>query len=192
MSILTPDNASSDGRLASARDRSASRRDAAGTVLGLAVLATGLIAGVYHAFAVAVMPGLAESGDRAFIETMQNINKQIENPVFFLSFFGALVLPAWALVQQRKLGNRGVLIWTALGLGLYVVGLLTTMGINIPLNNDLAAAGAVGRVADPAQVREHFEATWNVWNTARALLSTAALGCLIRALVLHDCGRSRG
>jgi uncharacterized membrane protein len=166
------------------------RRDRAGTVLALAAVATGLIAGVYYAFACAVMPGLARSSDRTFLETMQNIDKQIENPVFFLSFFGALLLPACALLQQRKLGNRGAMLWTAVGLGLYVAGLLTTMGVNIPLNNDLAAAGAAASIPDPARVREHFEATWNLWNTTRAVLSTAALVCLVRALLLHDRSRA--
>ena len=43
--------------------------------------------------------GLGASGDRTFIEAMQNINKKIENPVFFLTFFGALVL--WEAVRTQ-------------------------------------------------------------------------------------------
>ncbi|GAA2034388.1 DUF1772 domain-containing protein [Catenulispora yoronensis] len=154
----------------------------AATILASATIVMGLIAGVYYAFACAVMLGLGASGDRTFIEAMQNINTKIENPLFFLSFFGALVLPAWALRKYRH--DRRMRLWIAAALGLYVIGLLTTMGINIPLNNDLAAAGNPAKIADPAAVRAHFENTWNTWNIARALLSTGAAACLARAMML--------
>ncbi|NUP46978.1 MAG: DUF1772 domain-containing protein [Catenulispora sp.] len=164
-------------------------------ILASATVVTGLIAGSYYVFACAVMPGLGASGDRTFIEAMQNINAKIENPVFFLSFFGALVLPAWAL--RKFWPDRRLRLWIGAALGLYVIGLLTTMGINIPLNNDLAAAGDPAqlsgsvRIADPAAVRAHFENTWNTWNIARALLSTGAAACLARAMMLSPRDRSR-
>lgn len=151
-------------------------------ILAAATVVTGLIAGVYYGFACAVMLGLGASGDRTFIEAMQNINTKIENPVFFLSFFGALVLPAWAL--RRYQHDKQLRLWIAAALGLYAIGLLTTMGVNIPLNNELAAAGNPAKIADPAAVREKFEATWNAWNIARAVLSTGAAVCLARAMML--------
>jgi uncharacterized membrane protein len=151
-------------------------------LLATATVVTGLIAGVYYAFACAVMLGLGASGDRTFIEAMQNINTKIENPLFFLTFFGALALPAWALRKYRH--DRRLRLWIGAALGLYVIGLLTTMGINIPLNNDLAGAGNPAKIADPAAVRAHFEDTWNTWNIARAVLSTGAAACLTRALLL--------
>jgi uncharacterized membrane protein len=151
-------------------------------LLATATVVTGLIAGVYYAFACAVMLGLGASGDRTFIEAMQNINTKIENPVFFLTFFGALVLPAWALRKYRH--DRRLRLWIGAALALYAIGLLTTMGINIPLNNDLASAGNPAKIADPAAVRAHFEDTWNTWNIARAILSTAAAACLARAMLL--------
>lgn len=151
-------------------------------LLATATVVTGLIAGVYYSFACAVMLGLGASGDRTFIEAMQNINTKIENPLFFLTFFGALVLPAWALRRYRH--DRRLRLWIGAALGLYVIGLLTTMGINIPLNNDLAAAGNPAKIADPARVRAHFEDTWNTWNIARAVLTTGAAACLARAMLL--------
>ena len=151
-------------------------------ILAAATVVTGLVAGVYYAFACSVMLGLGASGDRTFIEAMQNINKKIENPVFFLAFFGALVLPAWALRTFRH--DRRLRVWIAAGLALYAIGLLTTMAANVPLNNQLAAAGVPAKIADPAAVRARFEDTWNIWNIARALLSTGATVCLARALLL--------
>ncbi|MFL6115451.1 MAG: DUF1772 domain-containing protein [Catenulispora sp.] len=158
------------------------RTDRGAGILAAATVVTGLIAGVYYAFACAVMLGLGASGDRTFIEAMQNINKKIENPVFFLSFCGALVLPAWALRRYRR--DPRMRLWIGVALVLYVIGLLTTMGINIPLNNDLANAGDPAKIADPAAVRAGFEDTWNLWNIARAVVSTGAAGCLARAMVL--------
>lgn len=75
-------------------------------------------------------------------------------------------------------------VWIAAGLALYAIGLLTTMAVNVPLNNRLAAAGVPAKIADPATVRARFEDTWNMWNIARALLSTGATVCLARALLL--------
>jgi len=163
------------------RGASKTRMNGSGVLAGAAVV-TGLIAGVYYAFACSVMLGLGASGDRTFIEAMQNINKKIENPVFFLTFFGALVLPAWALRTFRH--DRRLRLWIAAGLVLYTLGLITTMAVNIPLNNQLAAAGVPAKIADPAAVRARFEDTWNMWNIARALLSTGAAACLARALLI--------
>jgi len=167
------------------------RRGSSGSgsgVLAAATVATGLIAGVYYAFACSVMLGLGASGDRTFIEAMQNINKKIENPLFFLTFFGALVLPAWALRKFRH--DRRLRLWIAAALALYAIGLLTTMGINVPLNNELAAAGNPAKIADPAAVRARFEDTWNMWNVARAVLSTGAAMCLAQAMLLV--GKNKG
>ena len=157
-------------------------RHVGSSILAAATVATGLIAGVYYAFACAVMPGLGASSDRTFIEAMQNINTKIQNPAFFLTFFGAVILPAWALRTFRD--DRKLRVWIAAGLALYTLGVLTTMAVNVPLDNQLAAAGNPMKIADPAAVRARFEDAWNAWNVTRALLSTGAAACLARALLL--------
>ena len=48
-----------------------------------------LVTGLIYTFSVAVMPNLAGADDRTFVATMQRFN---ENPVFQLTFTGALVL----------------------------------------------------------------------------------------------------
>jgi uncharacterized membrane protein len=73
-------------------------------VLGSALMAMGLIAGLFYSFSVAVMTGLSKVDDRTLVETMQRINRAIQNPAFFLSFAGALVLTATAAVLQRRHG----------------------------------------------------------------------------------------
>ena len=148
-----------------------------------ATVATGLIAGLYYAFGCAVMPGLRHASDRTFIEAMQHVNTSIQNPVFFASFMGAPGLIGWSWWLERRAGATETARLLRWALALYMAGFLTTGAINIPLNDDLDAAGPVSRIADPHAVREHFESTWVVWNAIRAVLSTAAVAVLCRALL---------
>ena len=57
-------------------------------ILLLATVTTGLIAGLFYTFSVAINPGLSALSDANYIAAMNSINKVIENPVFFFSFFG--------------------------------------------------------------------------------------------------------
>ncbi len=154
-------------------------------ILVAATVAAGLLAGLFYAFAVAVMPGLGRSDSRTFVDAMQQINEAILNPWFAASFFGAPVLTAVAAALHFRADGRAVLPWTAAAFVLCTLTLIITIRVNVPLNNALDAAGSPDRIADLAEVRERFEASWVRWNIARAVTSTAALGCLIWALVLY-------
>ncbi|HEX8859751.1 MAG TPA: anthrone oxygenase family protein [Actinomycetes bacterium] len=145
-----------------------------------ATLTAGLMAGLFAAFWYAVMPGLAKASDLAFVEGMQRINVAILNGWFFLSFAGALLLTALAAVLHLPAPWRGVLVWIVAALVLYVVVLVVTMAVNVPLNDRLAAGGS----GAPGALRAAFEAPWVRWNLVRTLASTAAFGCLTWALVL--------
>jgi uncharacterized membrane protein len=157
----------------------------AGIVLAVATVAMGLIAGLYFGWGVAVMPGLGELDDRAFVDAAQELDDAIRNPLFFLIFAAALVLPGVALYQQRRLGLRQATPWIVAALILYGIGALITMGVHEPLNNDLTDAGDPSRIADVAGVRDDFEDPWVAWHIVRTVLTTAALGALAFALVLH-------
>jgi uncharacterized membrane protein len=162
--------------------------DAAAVLLVAATIATGLIAGTYYAFACAVLPGIRHAGDRSFVDTMQRINASIQNPVFFASLFGAPVLTGAAAFVARRNGSRDAMRWAMAALVLCAIGLVSTVGINVPLNDELAAAGDPRHIAGIAAVRARFETPWVAWNIVRTLVSTAALGCLGRALLLHGHG----
>jgi uncharacterized membrane protein len=157
----------------------------AGIVLAAATVAMGLIAGLYFGWGVAVMPGLGELDDRAFVDAAQELDDAIRSPLFFGTFLAALVLPGVALYLQRGLGLRQATPWIVASLILYGVGFLTTMAIHEPLNNDLTDAGDPSRISDVAAVRDDFEDPWVVWHIVRTVLTTAALGALAYALVLH-------
>jgi uncharacterized membrane protein len=157
----------------------------AGIVLAAATVAMGLIAGLYFAWSVSVMPGLANIGDRAFVDAMQEMDDAIQNPLFFATFFGAIALPGAAIVLQRRLGARQATPWIVAAVVLYGLGFLTTMAINVPLNADIVDAGDPSRIADPGAVRDAFEDEWVAWNIVRTVLSIAALACLAYAQLLH-------
>ena len=78
---------------------------APGLVLGAAALTMGLLAGLFYAYSVSVMPGLGQADDRTLVDGMQQINDAIENPVFFVSFLGAPVLILAARRLLRPLGR---------------------------------------------------------------------------------------
>ena len=159
----------------------------AGRVLTAALVAMALVAGLIYTFAAAVMPNLADADDRTFVATMQRYN---DNPVFPLTFTVALVLIVLAAVLQRREGRGVAVRWTVAALVLYAIVFAVTVGINMPLNNELDRAGDPARIADLAHVRDQFEAPWVAANLVRAVLSTATVAALARALLLQ--GRSGG
>ncbi|WTG06119.1 DUF1772 domain-containing protein (plasmid) [Streptomyces sp. NBC_01590] len=124
------------------------------------------------------MPGLAKSSDHTFIEAMRSINKVILNPVFMLPFMGAIPLLGLAVVLAWRGHGRPALPWLIAALVLYLVAFMVTSGVNVPLNGQLARAGAPGDVAQLAVIRADFENKWVLWNIVRALLHTAAFACL--------------
>jgi uncharacterized membrane protein len=144
-----------------------------------ATITNGLMAGLFAAYSYAVMPGLARTGDRTFVEAMQHMNAAILNGWFGICFAGSAIFAAAAVLLH--LGRPG-LPWIVAGLALYVAVLVITFRINVPLNNRLAAVGVP--VADAATARAAFEDVWVRWNVVRAACSTAAFGCLVGALVV--------
>jgi uncharacterized membrane protein len=153
-----------------------------GLVLGAALVAMTLVAGLIYTFAVAVMPNMAGVDDRTFVLITQRFNT---NPVFPLTFTAALVLTALAAVLQRRNGPGDAVRWTVAALALYGIVVAITAGLHIPLNYEIDQAGNPDRIADLAHVRNQFEGPWVIGNILRMLFSTAAVAALARALLLH-------
>ena len=148
-----------------------------------ATVTTGMVAGVFALYAHTIMPGLTDTDDRTFVGAFQAIDRAIINPLFMLTFLGALVLTGASGVLLRRDGG-GALPWVAVAFALYLVTFLITIAVNVPLNDAIKAAGDPDRI-DLATVRADFhEARWMAWNVVRAVLNTVAFGCLTWALVL--------
>jgi uncharacterized membrane protein len=145
---------------------------------------TGLLAGVFYGFSVAIVPALRAIKGTQHIAAMQLINIKIINPVFFLSFFGpALLLPLAAFLLRDR-PQFGLLLAASL---LHIVGAIgVTAAGNIPLNNRLARYD-VDQLSEKEadQIRKDFQVPWTNFHTIRTLASIAAtvlvfLACLSR------------
>ncbi|WP_280443879.1 DUF1772 domain-containing protein [Nocardia brasiliensis] len=156
----------------------------------VALMATGLLAGLYYAYAVSVMLGLAKVDDKTFVEVMNKINLAIVNPVFMLSFLGSVGFSIVAALFFLRSDLRPVLVWIGIGIALNILSLLFSGIFNIPLNNELATAPEQYGAADYAAFREAYEAPWVTWNIVRAVVNTSALATLGWALVQY--GRLTG
>ena len=148
------------------------------TALVVALLSSGLLAGLYYAYAVSVMPALGAFDDRTFIDVMNKINVVIVNPPFLLTFLGSVGFTALAGACYLRAGARPVLIWIGIGLALNIASLVITSVVNVPLNDKLATAAGSTSAADLASLRAQFESSWVRWNMIRALANTAATGVL--------------
>jgi uncharacterized membrane protein len=84
------------------------------------------------------------------------------------------------------LANRGQqpFRWTIAGLVAYLVVVVITVSIHVPLNNAIKAAGHVDHI-NLIDVRSAFDETkWAMWNVIRVTSSLTGFVCLLWALVL--------
>jgi uncharacterized membrane protein len=155
----------------------------AGVVLIVATMAVGLMAGVFGLYANTIMRGLGRTDDRTFVGAFQSIDRAIINPLFLSTSFAALILTGVAGVLH--IGDDG-LAWIVVAFVLYLIGLVITLAVNVPLNDAIKAAGEPDAIDDLAGVRRRFdEARWNRWNLVRVLVVTASFACLACALALR-------
>lgn len=154
-------------------------------VLAIAVVVAGLTAGVFFAYATAVMPGLRRVGDRTFVRAFQAIEGAVMNPLFIGGgFFGTLVLAVAAALLHLGEEHRATMAWSVAAAVLQLVVIVLTGTIHVPRNDAIRAAGDPEQL-DVAAVRAAFdERRWARWNLVRVVLSTAVVGCLAVALAV--------
>ncbi|NIK61111.1 DUF1772 domain-containing protein [Kribbella shirazensis] len=147
-----------------------------------ATMTTGLVAGVYAIYANAFMPGLAQTDDKTFVAAFQAVDRAILNPLFLgLGFVGALLFTLLAGLFSLK---ENALPWIAVAFVLYLVTMILTVAVNVPLNDALKAAGDPATI-DVAAARAAFdESRWRAFNLVRAVLATISFGFLGWALYL--------
>ena len=143
---------------------------------------TGLVAGVYAIYANAFMPGLAKTDDRTFVGAFQAVDRAIVNPLFLgVGFFGALIFRLLAGVLSLK---EKALPWIAVAFVMYLISMIVTIAVNVPLNDAMKAAGDPGTI-DVAAVRAAFdESKWRTFNLIRTVLAVVSFGLLGWALYL--------
>ena len=149
---------------------------------------TGLLAGVFYAFSVAIVPALRSLKGTQHIAAMQSINVKIENPVFFLSFFGPTFLLPLAAFLHRETPQFGLLVAASI---LHIAGSNgVTIAGDIPLNNKLDKID-VNHLSETEadQIRQEFQRPGSPWmnyhhiRTFAAIAATAlvSIACLLKS-----------
>ncbi len=147
---------------------------------------TGLSAGIFAAFQVAILPALKDVDDDAFVATFQAVNRVIINPAFLAVFVGAPVLLGVASALWWR-DDRPVAVWLGVACALQLANIAITGRGNIPLNDALVQAGAVSGPA-AAVARVAFEAPWSrlhLIRTAASVASTVAVGIAAILAIRH-------
>lgn len=159
-------------------------------ILIITVTLTALIAGLFYSYACSVNLGLGKLTDGAYLSAMQSINRQIQNPIFFMSFMGTLLfLPISSWMEYSYSGFSNSFWLLASAAVVYVIGTFgITIAVNVPLNEALDKfVISSASIEQLAAQRKSFEIPWNRYNTIRTVAAIIALilaiiSCVIKPL----------
>lgn len=152
-------------------------------VVALAVLTTGLSAGLFYAYSVSVNPAFAKLPDAEYVAAMQAVNEVIENPVFFFSFMGAAIfLPLAAFIHRSEWRYKRFKLLVAATL-FYLIGTFgVTVVANVPMNEKLAEFSISSSTPQQiAAARAGFAGSWNNWHTIRTVAAVASFTAAVGA-----------
>lgn len=132
-------------------------------IAAAAIVAAGLLGGVYGAFSMIVMPALGRLGGREATAAMIRINRAAERGPFIGLFVLAAATAIWLLVDAAPRGSWRDLVVAALSLGSTAV----TVVVNVPLNRELDKSGD--------RFWPTYRRRWATSNTLRTVLATGAV-----------------
>ncbi|MGG1922922.1 DUF1772 domain-containing protein [Chryseobacterium cucumeris] len=152
-------------------------------VLIITAVLTALIGGLFYAYSCSVVLGLGKLSDTEYLNAMQNINREILNPVFFMSFMGTVVLLPLSTFLLR--GQQPVFIFLLLAALAYLIGVFgVTVAGNVPMNDTLDKFNISNSTAEAIrQMRENFENRWNFLNNIRTVFSVITILFVVCACV---------
>ena len=154
--------------------------------LGLtSVLFSGAIFGFFYAWVCSTMWGLDAADPRVAIEAMQAMNASVRNAVFFPAFFLTPVVLFAAVAVTR---GRSRVCFAAGGVIYLLGGLILTMMVNVPMNEELARVTVPEDIDAARAIWEGYSPRWQQFNVARTIASGMAL--LLSAVGVWTLGRS--
>ena len=151
----------------------------------LAILLTGLLAGLFYGYDCSVIKGLGNLQDDFYLQSFQSINKVIQSPYFFISFMGnLLILPlaTWLSYRNSDSATFYILLMATL---VYVIGVfgITIFG-NVPLNERLAKFTISTATSNEIiTMRKAFENPWNIYHTVRTIASVIVFSLVILSVM---------
>lgn len=150
-------------------------------VMMTAVVAVGVMAGVYLTFSAVVMKALAQLPAVQGAQAMNRINTVIVRTVFMPLFFGSTVLMAALGVWQLLHWQAGDSLFVLLAALLYVIGMfVVTAAGNVPLNNRLQ--DSEGNDEQLAHTWALYLGEWTRLNHIRTVSCIASCALLLVAM----------
>lgn len=152
-------------------------------LLLITAVLTALIAGLFYAYSCSVVLGLGKLSNMEYLRSMQSINREILNPVFFISFMGtAVLLPVTTFLFK---GEQPAFLFLLLASAAYLIGVFgVTIAGNVPLNDMLDQFDINGATEEAVkQMRDRFENRWNFLNNIRTVFSVISIALVVCACI---------
>lgn len=147
------------------------------------VLVMGLSAGLCFTWSNAITPGIGRLDDLGYLQSFQQMNRTIINPLFFAVFFGPFFLNLVSIYLFK--GHSSQLLWWLIAAGIiYFLGvLIVTIFGNVPLNEILDKTDlGMASLDELKQLREKFEFRWNRLHSIRTFTSIISFLMLVIGL----------
>ncbi len=155
-------------------------------MLFLTVILNALSTGFFFAWSVSVVLGMKKVGDYSYLETMQNINREILNPLFFVVFFGSFLGLIISGIFQYD--DKTVFCFVLTSAIIYLIGVVgvTAFG-NVPLNDELEILDL--RDLDLYKLktfRNYFESNWNLYHRVRTIASILSFAIFLLGIWIQN------
>ncbi|MDD7885870.1 DUF1772 domain-containing protein [Flavivirga sp. 57AJ16] len=154
-------------------------------VFFITVLLNALSTGFFFAWSISVILGTKKTGHLTYLETMQNINREILNPVFFIVFFGSLI--ALVITTYLQFNNKTVFVLVLASTIIYLIGTfgVTAFG-NVPLNNELEVLNITKlNLIELKDFRTYYESAWNHFHGIRTISNMVSFILLLISIFIQ-------
>ena len=157
-------------------------------ILALAILLTGLMAGIFFTWSNAVKPGIGKLSDIEYLTALQSMNRVILNNAFKIIFLGAIIAVALVPVFYFNLYPRNIFWLFVFTLIIYWIGVFgVTVSGNIPLNEILDKTNLESITSEEIKIlRKSIEVKWNNFNLIRCISSGITFILLIVSFLILD------
>ena len=157
-------------------------------ILALAILLTGLMAGIFFTWSNAVKPGIGKLSDIEYLRALQSMNRVILNNAFKIIFLGAIIAVALVPVFYFNLYPKNIFWLFVFTLVIYWIGVFgVTVSGNIPLNEILDKTNLESITSEEIKtLRKSIEVKWNNFNLIRCISSAITFLILIVSFLILD------
>ena len=157
-------------------------------ILALAILLTGLMAGIFFTWSNAVKPGIGKLSDIEYLTALQSMNRVILNNAFKIIFLGAIIAVALVPIFYFNLYPRNIFWLFVFTLVIYWIGVFgVTVSGNIPLNEILDKTNLESITSEEIKIlRKSIEVKWNNFNLIRCISSGITFILLIVSFLILD------